>query len=202
MTHRSIRLDINLAILATCALIALSFSTILIPYTQTRRQVALDRIETLCSAVFQQKREAIANEIFAGQQLALASSMHEIRQVKGVDAVTVFDLQGDLLYSNGDPPSPDIDVAQRERLKNGHLFTRIQIDGRPFAEFTSAIDIIGERVGFLAVRFDLAEEERDAFQTMLFFVSLLGATLLVTSLVLNILPVGVVVRPARLLGDA
>ncbi len=202
MKHRSIRLDINLAILATCTLIALIFYTILSPYTQTRRQMALDRIETLCSAVFQQRKEAIANEIFAGQHLALASSINEIRRVKGIDAVTVFELQGRLLQSNGDPPSPNLDAAQRERLKNAHSFARIQVGGRPFAEFVSAIDVIGERVGYLALRFDLAEEERDAFQAMLFFISLLVAILLVTSLVLNVMLHRVVVRPARLLRDA
>jgi C4-dicarboxylate-specific signal transduction histidine kinase/ActR/RegA family two-component response regulator len=201
MRYRSIRFKINFAILATCALIALIFGSIMTPYIQSRRRLALERIRTLCSALYQQGREAIANEIFAGQMLALAESIKEFQAVKEICRVGVYNASGELIMSSGGA-LPPLDAQRRELLANGPLFLQRQVEGLPVAEFTTAIDVIGERTGYLTMYFDLTAEGRDTVQAVVFFIALLATMLLIMVTLLNRLLDRSVIRPALHLRDA
>ncbi|NNL43586.1 MAG: hypothetical protein HKO79_13955, partial [Desulfobacterales bacterium] len=72
MKFHSIRFKINTAILLTCIVIAIFFSVIFYPLEANRRQSRLERIQLLLSTIFEQRKEELANEIFAEQKEALA----------------------------------------------------------------------------------------------------------------------------------
>ncbi len=202
MKFKSLRFKINVAILTTCAIIAVFFSAILYPFELKRRQVRLEEVGILLSAVYHQRREEIANQIFAGQKAALADALAQIQNVDGICLLTVYQLDGGVLIST-DPfeniPLPDM---IRDALGNAASFSREVWDSRPCAVYATDIRVIGERIGYLKIYFDMTAVQRESDMTFFFFIALFLSTLLLMSLVLNLLLARSVIRPVSMLRKA
>ncbi len=139
------------------------------------------QVNTFLSVLFEQKREEIANEIFADQDLALSSSLNDIIKINGILKVDVYDKKGRLLLSaekranteNSLSHYHQSNINPSKKKKTGclrHLdlpekFTRILdrhalfITEVPWKEdtacYSSAIKVIGEQVGYLRIYYDL-----------------------------------------------
>jgi signal transduction histidine kinase/HAMP domain-containing protein len=202
MFFKSLRFKINAAILVTAVIIAVLFAAILYPFEVNRRKARFEKIEILLGAVFEQKKEELANEIFAEQKLALANTLREIREVKGVAGLSVYDLAGDLLMGTDQTPAHPLPVSERKALaKASFSFGRVKGD-RHLAEYASAIEVIGERVGYLKIYFDLEDVERASLLNVIIFSTLFVSTLLIMSVLLNLLLSRAVIKPVSLLRDA
>ena len=203
MKFKSLRFKINAAILVACIIISLIFGAILYRYEVNHRQFHFEQINILLGSIFQQKREELANEIFAGQKLALANSLGEIQNVKGITDLTVYNLNGDVLLSTDKTSPAVLSPLERKSLDNWPSFVEeVRRDGHPFAEYSSIIEVIGERVGYLKMSFDLAELKRELFLSRIFFLSLLLSILVTTSGVITIILSRSVIRPTSMLRDA
>ena len=99
MKTQSLRFKINAAITLTCLSVTILFGVYLYPYEKGRRETRIEEIKILISAVFEQKKEEIANEIFARQRAALDNSLNTIRDVKGISGVIVYGIDGGLITS-------------------------------------------------------------------------------------------------------
>lgn len=202
MKFESLRFKINFAILLTFTIIALFCGAVLYPIEVNRRQSRLENIEILLSAVFQQKKEELANEIFADQKAALLDSLNEIRKVKGIEALNVFNLDGELLLSTETAPGTALSKTEMKTLAYAPSFSKAILHGRPVAIYSTIVEVIGERVGFLKIYFDLSDMEKETFQNRLFFYGLMFFSLLIMALLLNILLSRSVIQPALMLRNA
>ena len=199
---KSLRFKINAAILTTCAIIVVFFGTLFYPFELNRRKARFEEIQVLLATVYQQKRDELANEIFAGQRLALTRTLEEMQRIKGIDVISVYDLKGTLLTTTNKVISGSLRPAFREELDQNPVFTRTIAGSRSYAEYATAVQVIGEKTGYLRMHYDLADMERESVITLFFFIGLMVSTLLVMSVLLNLLLSRAVIRPASILRDA
>lgn len=194
MPFRSLRFKINAAITATCLFVALGFGAIVYPYEMNQQASRFQEIQTLVGAVFEQRREEIANEIYARQQAALASSLNSIKEVQGIAMVQVFGLDGRLIAGDvlGEPGAPGWSPGMRREILAGH----------PYAAYSAPIEVIGEKVGAIKLYYDLKPQRQEIIDTILVSVLLLVSILVVIWLLLNLLLSRLVLRPTFLLRDA
>lgn len=201
MGTRNLRFKINAALFATCGIIVLLFGTLLSPFELNRRQARFEEIRVLLNTVFQQKREELANEIFAEQRLALQRTLEDMQEIKGIAILSVYDLEGSLLLSTDRSLVQPLPEALRTRLDAEASFEKRGLEGRSFAEYASVIQVIGEKVGYLRMHYDLSDMERETRLTLFFFGGLLLFTLVIVTLFLNLLLSRFVTRPASRLRD-
>ncbi len=202
MKFHSLRFKINTAILLACIVIAIFFSAIFYQFEVNRRQSRLERIQLLLSTIFEQRKEELANEIFAEQKDALARSLKEIQEVKGIAEVSIYGIDGRLVLSTDKNITGSISPSEQMALRQAPFISKILKRDHSFVEYSSIIEIIGERVGYFKMYFDLAEMERESFSYILFFFTLMSSILLITAVLLNLMLSRSVIQPAYKLRDA
>lgn len=202
MLNKSLRFKINAAILVTCAIIIVIFWSLLYPFEVNRRNARFEEIEVLLDTVFQQKRDELANEIFANQPLALDRTLQDMQQVKGIAILSVYDLDGKCLLSTDDSAAEFLTPARRRAISDASVFEIRKMDGGSFVEYATLIQVIGEKIGYLRMYYDLADMKRESTITLAFFASLLLSTLFIVTLLLNLFLSRSVIRPASILRDA
>lgn len=200
-TH-SLSFRINAAIWTICATILLAFGLFFYGFENYQRQSQIEQAKVLLSAVYQQKNEELANEIFAGHREAVAFILNEIMAVKGIGAVSVFNTNGSLFESIGIHQTESIGKNKRDLLENGPLFEEIQVERHPYIAYSTIIEVIGERVGYFYVYFDLSDLYRASRLRMLLIVGIFGGVLVILSLVLHRLLIRLVIQPLWRLRDA
>ena len=200
MPFHGLRFKINGAITATCLLVALFFGAVAYPFELARRASRFEEIRTLVGAVFEQRREELANEIYAHQDSALASSLKSIQEVKGIDQVRVYDKGSRLLASTG--PGAPVWVDDPRPPSGVHALRRTTLAGHPYAVYTAPIEVIGDTLGTIQLFYDLQPQRRERMLVLAVAILLLGAILGVISLVLNTLLRRFVLRPTLLLRNA
>jgi signal transduction histidine kinase/CheY-like chemotaxis protein len=199
---KSLHLKINVAILVTCAIIAVFFAALFYPYEVKRRQSQLDNIEVLLDAVFLQKKEELANELFAEQKDALSLSLQEAKEVKGIAGVSVYGLDGALRVVTGYAPKELLSLVPGEILGLRSVFRRVVIHGHPYAEYFTPVQVVGERVGYLKMHYDLEGLENEAFLSIVLIVAFFLSIMVVSALLLNFMLSRSVIMPASRLRDA
>ena len=202
MKTKSLRLKINAAILTTCAVVILVFGAVIYPYEIQRRNSRFEEIRTLLTATYQQNREELANEIFSGQMEALRISLNQILQTGGIVKLTVYDLDGHYLLSTDSSQPIPLSPFQQTESEKAPTFAEQSENDRRYAVYTTLVQVIGERVGYLKIHYDLSEMERETVLTLLLFAVLVGSTILVTTAVLNLMLYRSVIHPVSRLRNA
>jgi signal transduction histidine kinase/CheY-like chemotaxis protein len=162
----------------------------------------LEDIQLLLNTVFEHRKEGLANEIFADQKEALARSLKEIQGVKGIAEVSVYGIDGGLVLSTDKNLTASLHPSEREALRQSPFVNKIIKRDHSFAEYSSIIEIIGERVGYIKMCFDLKDMERESFSYIMFFFTLMVSILLITAALLNLLLSRSLINPASKLRDA
>jgi signal transduction histidine kinase/ActR/RegA family two-component response regulator len=202
MKSKRLRIKINASILLACAVVAILFAALFFPFETRRRENRLAEIRFFLEAVYQQRREDLANEIFAEQKAALADSLRQIREIQGIEGLTVFDLAGRPMLSTAAGPPEPLPPEVRTALDTDIRFYRRPGGDRPLAVYETGIRVIGEQVGYLRMVYDLTRLERESTLTLTLFLALLGITIAVLAVMLNLLLTRSVLRPVSVLRDA
>lgn len=202
MKISSLRLKVNTAILVSCVIISVFFTLLLYQFAVNQRHVHYDHINALLKAVFEQQKEQIANEIFAGQEKALSISLLDFLKVKGIIAAAAFDSDGKLLDTTDASILSELSASDRDALGSHHLFSEKTIKTLYVAEFGASISVAGEHLGYLKLLFDLGSLKKEFFNFLVMFFLLLLTTLIAVSVFLNIFLTKMVIRPASLLQAA
>jgi signal transduction histidine kinase/HAMP domain-containing protein len=200
--RKRLRLRINMAIGMVCILILLVFGIFFHAFEKQQHQERIEQAKVLLHTVYQQKREALANEIFAGHMQALAHSLTDVKAVRGIASALVFDLNGRLLGSAGPQHYTVLPQQIRKRLEHSALFEQIELMQSPFLQFCTAIELIGERHGYLFITFDLSDLADALHLRMFSFVLVFSSLLIVLSALVHLLLTHSVVRPVSLLRTA
>ncbi len=137
-------------------------------------------INTFLSVLFEQKREELANEIFARQNLALNSSLNDIIKVNGVTKAVIYNKKGDVLLSmeyNPNNEHTEQNSVKQEKNAGPALKTKDTVKAlsenqielfdkqavfltntrgmKDMACYSNAIEVIGDRVGYITIYYDL-----------------------------------------------
>ena len=186
-----------------CAIITVIFGAVLYQYEIYHERLYFERIEIFLNAVFQQNKEELANEIFAEQKPALANSLNEMQKVRGIAGLIAHDLNGNVLVSTDKKFTAVLSDLERNHLDIlPYSIEKIRYDGRAFANYSSIIKVIGEKIGYLKIYFDLAETEKELFLTRVFFFVLLLSILISISVSITMLISRSVIGPTLMLRKA
>jgi PAS domain S-box-containing protein len=185
MQTQSLRFRVNVAVLAACVAVAVAFGLLLYPFESGRREAGLDKIRLLLTVLYEQNKTALANEIFAGQHLALEETLSGIVAVKGIAAAQVYNTGGDLLMSVGNG-MPALDLTPGDlAIMEGPAFSENRWSAVDYAVYSTPIEVIGERVGFVRMAYDLAPLKRESVLNIAFFTGMLFSILVIMSALLN-----------------
>ena len=203
MKFSSLRIKISVAIMLTVFFISLSIATVLYPFEKERRHTRLENIHVLLNTVFNQKKEQIANEIYAGQKEALMLSLTELKEIKKVSHVLIYDTKGQITASTA--PGADIlkmfATIDLKSIDSAPEFTKIQTMENHYANFFSPIEVIGVHVGYIRVLYNLNAFERESRMVVLFF-GILFIVLFIIIVFLNMFLSRSVILPTSRLRNA
>ena len=185
MVTRTMRYKINAMIVVTCVATALVWITLFYPFAKKRQQTRLQNIHILLQTVYEQKKEDLANEIFARQETAIRLTLEKIKQVKGVANLSVYDLDGQIIVGTDPHAEARLTAEERTRLAQGPLFERRLRYNHPLAAFETMVEVVGERVGYFRMFYDLEPVEQESTITLVSFLMLILLTLTLTMLLLN-----------------
>ena len=182
---------------------SLSIATVIYPFERDRRQTRLKNIHVLLSAVFHQKKEQLANEIYADQKEALMLSLKELQRLKKISQVLIYNPKGQLTASTS--PRENIPKGFTAIDSNGvdtiPEFSRARFRESPYAEFFSPIEVIGIHVGFIRILYALDDFEQES-QLSLFFFGILFLVLILIVILLNLFLTHSVILPTARLRNA
>jgi len=198
----SLSFRINGIIWTVCAALLVVFIFFLYGFERQQLKTHIAQSRIFLEALFQQKRELLANEIFANHREALIHTMTEIRAVRGITAVHLFDLQGRLTEWLGGGKRGDLSPDIRAVLDEKPIYAEVVFQDRDHLAFTSAIEVIGEQLGYLAIYYDLSELQHASQQRMLLIMCVFSGILFVLSVMLHILLARSVTRPVSLIRNA
>ncbi|MBU1565500.1 MAG: response regulator [Proteobacteria bacterium] len=199
----ALRQKVNVAILITFLLIAAIFSVIQLPFQQRSMQSAMKQNEMLLKLMVDRDQESLANEIFEDRKRAMAIRLGQMSRVEGILNIAVYDKAGKLLINEG--KNPHISELTPENLPQPlaiNLIRQDQLDKTRILVFVQAIEIVGERIGFIRIDYSLAEIERQQRQSYLIFGGLLGFIFIIMLVLLNYILSQVVIHPISSLRDA
>jgi len=195
MKSRSLRSKVNKAILLTSALIALLFGAILYPFESDRYNTHLKNAHLLVDSVLHQRMEDLANELYADQRRALQASLAQICKVEGIKAVAVYLPDGQHYASTDENLAREIPRIDPQDTELGKAFESVSRQNRSFAVFSYPIEVIGMKVGYARVYYDLSVLRRSILLSVAFFITLLLTMILVMSVLLNTLLSHLVLQP-------
>ncbi|MBM9537065.1 hybrid sensor histidine kinase/response regulator [Desulfobulbus alkaliphilus] len=202
MMQKTLRLKINIAILITGVVLVLVLGSLLYFFEENRRNARYEDIHVLVDTLYQQNRNELANEIFAGQQLALAHTLAAMEQVRGVARVVAYTLQGEPVLPVAGAGEQFLAQDLRAEVEYGPVLRQSRSDGQNYLDYLALIQVIGEKIGYLHIRYDLKALEREVFATRFFFVGLFICMLGTMLFLLNVQLYRSVIRPASLLRAA
>ncbi|SMC96209.1 HAMP domain-containing protein [Desulfocicer vacuolatum DSM 3385] len=203
MKLSSLRIKISAAIMVTVFFISLSIAALLYPFEKERRHTHLKNIHVLLTAVFNQKEDQIANEIYADQKEALVISLKELKKIEKISHILLYNTKGQVMTSTG--PGADIlklfATIDLNAIESAAEFSRLKYMENHYANFFSPIEVIGVHVGYIRILYSLNAFEKES-QMVVFFFGILFFVLLVIIICLNMFLSHCVILPTSRLRDA
>ncbi len=196
------RFKINAVIVITCIATAMVWIAISYPFEKKRQQTRLQNIRILLQTIYEQNNDDLANEMFARQKAAIRLTLNKIQEVQGVSGLSVYDLDGALMVTTRSEKDAPIMMPEKKELAQGPLFRRRILHNRPFATFTTVVEVVGERVGYFRMYYDLQAMEQNSLITLVSFLLLILLALTITMLMLNRFLDRTVIRPTSMLRRA
>ncbi len=204
MRGLSLRTKINLAIFAAFLAGALAFGAVLAGFLAERQAAARDRTRALLAVLAAHRLEALTPALSGRDAPEPARDILErLTRVEGVSGAALFDADGNLLAAAGERPVPPLAASPSAPLPSGRLFTVSSGEDSMTASLVEPVGRReGERLGFLRLRYSLADLHAFTRRAWVVFgVGLAGAYLFLATL-LNVMLHRFVLRPVESLRRA
>ncbi len=195
MKSKSLRSKVSKSILLTSAVIAVLFGAILYPFESERYETHLKNAHLLVDSVLRQRMEDLANELYADQRRALQASLARICTVEGIKAVSVYLPDGQHYASTDEGLAGEMPAFDPRSTDSGRTFELASRRNPSLAVFSYPVEVIGMKVGYVRVFYDLSPQRRGLVLSIAFFVTLLLTMILVMSVLLNMLLSHLVLQP-------
>lgn len=202
MTFRSLPFKINTAIFTTALIVSIFFVIILYPLELKRGEEQIKRINVLLETVFLQNNDDLANELFANQRRALKATLAEIQTVDRIVGVDIYNGEGQLLLRADDNFTSIFPVQNVTQEITEADFQTVLGDGHYLGVYTNVIEVIGRRIGYIVIYYDLSavKQETQEAATMIFILPL--ATVLLMAVLLNLFLFKSIIHPVSVLRNA
>ena len=202
MKLNSLPIKLNLATIVTVLLVASLGIVLQYPLEQSRFKSQTARIELLLDTLFKQKKDDLANELFAGQERALRASLKDMQEAAGdITQACLYPASGTLRFCagrDGEPPAHVHEMVQN----GGYRFSQFKQDGRLTGVYVNSIEVIGERLGYVVISYDFEKVMAENKRILEFFVLAILTTSVLILLLLNIFLFRSIIRPLTVLRDA
>jgi signal transduction histidine kinase/CheY-like chemotaxis protein len=201
MKGKNLLSKINKAIWTVFACVLIVFLLVFYVFEKGQRQAHLNQVEVLLGAVYQANREDLANEIFSDHREALSLTLQSMRKIEGVAGVRIFLLDRQLFASAGSLPREDLSID--DKIENNRpIFREYHYDDKQYITLSTIIEVVGERVGYCQIWYDLTASSAVAQQRMWLVSGIFFLTLLSLSIILSLLLTRWVTKPVLVLHDA
>lgn len=212
----SLRHKTNFAILATFIPISIIVGIIQFYFQDQRSQSMINKDKLLIETLVQRDMYALANEIFDKNIRAIKIRLRAMMQVKGLEAISVFDKSGHLLvadkivYRNKNAAAldgvdlvhRDIDRTEQKDIQKHFKINQINQNNTSFLEYSQGINVIGELIGFIKVYYSLADIKKAKHQSYMIYGGLIVSIFMVMLILLNFILSKTVIMPITFLRDA
>jgi PAS domain S-box-containing protein len=199
---RSLKLKINAAIWLVAVLIMVIFGVILYPFESRRYDSGVKQIYQLLDTVFQQRRDDLANELFARQERALEMSLKDILKVEGVVAVSCYLPDGALYRSTHKEAALRLLPEESRDLDRTEAFIGTVDQNADQIIYTHRIEVIGNNIGYFKIFYDLSDLKQETRISLLIFASVIVFTVLMVTALLSHLLSRWVIAPVLKLRNA
>lgn len=202
MSFKSLPSKINAATII--AFILIGFGGIAVQYSldNSRFNTQVERIELFLDALFKQKQNDLANELFANHERALRSTLLDIHTtVDDIIMVCLFPTEAEVAFCSG---VIDNYKLTKDSLKNitKRRFEILTVEDKTIGQYINTLEVIGDQIGHVTIYFDLQRtisENRNIF----FLYGLTNLAASVTILVLmNIFLSKSIINPLTILRNA
>jgi len=202
MNPQSLPFKINAATLVTVLFAALGGIFLQYPIEQNRFKAQTARTEVLLDTLYKQKRDDLANELFAGQERALKSSLEDIQgAVDDITLVCLYPVKGDRKYCSGLANGHDLQPENVAEESDGHSFQQIDLDGRPTGVYLNHLEVIGENLGYVSIYYDFEKIRAESNRILVFFGFATLAISLLILLLFNFFLFRSIINPLTILRD-
>lgn len=198
----SLSFRINATIMMVCAILLFLFTLLFYASEEQQVEMQVDQSKVLLETLFNQKRELLANEIFANHREALLRTLTELINVKGIDSAQIFNNQGHLMEWVGGNFFIDLSRKDLDVLIKDPEFDELHLGTNHYLTYTSAIEMIGERLGFFRIMLNLSEIHQASRNRILFIVGIFGGLLAILSVLLHLLLTRLVIHPVSHIRNA
>ncbi|MBU1565195.1 MAG: response regulator [Proteobacteria bacterium] len=202
MKYHSLPFKINITTIITVFLVAVICIILQYPIEQQRFKGQSARIELLLDTIFKQKKDALANELFAGQERALQSSLDEIKQAfNDITLVCLYQIRGNERRCSGVDNQQLVSFAH---IPEGdqHSFEEISLDGRWTGIYKKGIEVIGDKLGYLVIYYDFETIIQENTRILLYFGLVTLTASIVVLFLLNFYLFRSIIKPLTTLRDA
>lgn len=201
MKYRSLPFKINATSIVMVLLLVVVCVVLQYHLEQRRFQGQSARTELLLDTIFKQKKDALANELFAGQERALLASLAEMKKVSDdILRVCLYPLKGSGPLCAGTDTGHRINFAHVPE-GHGHRFDQLSLNNRWTGIYASGIEVIGDTLGYLVIYYDFTTILKENNRILLSFVLLIVIAGIAILLVLNIYLSRSIIKPLTTLRD-
>lgn len=196
MQANRLPVKINLALAMAVLGIAAIFVAFVYPLESSRTTEQVIRVRVLLETIYKQKRNEFANAIFAGQHIAMLYTLQEIDGiVEDITNACIYDRDGAVQYCSSAKQDIPEGFKPLVRSDNPITFIDFPVGKGHFGAYLNTIEIIGERVGYLAIYYDLSSIIHENFRLMVFSGGLFFLSLLIIILLLNFFLFKAIINP-------
>lgn len=214
MKRTSLSFKINAITLSVCVMFIFVSSLFLYFLRKQNLKYEYSQINTFLSVLFEQKREEIANEIFAHQDMALNSSLDDMIKVKGVLKVVIYNKNGMVLLSMGrhlfkesqvkkkSETSESLSKEQTRLLDQSSVFLKEIQGSKNIVAYLNSIKVIGEQVGYIKIYYDVYPVKHHIAEIVIIFLFLFLLLTILILLLFNVSFSRFIVKPVLKLKQA
>jgi len=180
--------------------IAAIFFALVYPLEESRMSDQISRVRVLLETIYKQKRNDFANAIFNGQHIAILKTLQEIDNiVEEIDNACLYDQSGKVLYCSSRSQEIPAELLPAINAGSASVFSRFSREGNSYCGYLNGIEIIGERVGYLGIYYDLKQIIYGNRQLIVLATGLFLFGVLTVILLLNVFLFRSIITPLNLL---
>ncbi len=203
MKFNSLPFKLNAATIVTVLLVAFGGIVLQYPIEQSRFREQTKRTELLLDTLFHQKRNDLANELFAGQERALQSSLDDIQEsIEDITLVCLYPVDGQKEFCSGQENNHVFHLKNSQDKEHPLRFEQIDLGDQLTGIYQNKIEVIGDKLGDLVIYYNFEKILQENKRILLFFgFAILAASILIL-LLLNFFLFRSIIKPLTALRDA
>lgn len=203
MKIHSLPFKINAATIVMVLLAAFVGIVLQYPIEQSKFEGQTTRTELLLDTLYKQKRNDLANELFAGQERALRSSLDDIQMaIEDITRVCLYSVEGEKVFCSGPENNHVLHPDNIPKDGNGTSFKQFNLNGRHIGIYLNRLEVIGENLGYVSIYYDFQKIRDENTRTLVYFGFATFSAAILILFLFNFFLFHSIINPLTVLRDA